>query len=84
MIEQIQLFFCLLGSTGTFFASKALVKGTEMGAAFSTFVRQKGFVAILLFMTFYRFGEVMVVRMAPLFLKDAAEKGGLAMSDKEI
>lgn len=84
VIEQIQLFFCLLGSTGTFFASKALVKGTEMGAAFSTFVRQKGFVAILLFMTFYRFGEVMVVRMAPLFLKDAAEKGGLAMSDKEI
>ena len=84
VVEQIQFFFCLLGAIGTFFASRALVRGTEMGNAFGTFVRQKGFVAILLFMTFYRFGEVMVVRMAPLFLKDAAEKGGLAMSDKEL
>ena len=84
VIEQIQFFFCLLGAVGTYFSSRALVRGTEMGAAFSTFVRQKGFFAILLFMTFYRFGEVMVVRMAPLFLKDAAEKGGLAMSDKEL
>lgn len=84
VIEQIQLTFCLLGAIGTFFASRALLRGTEMAAAFGTFVRQRGIVAILFFMTFYRFGEVMVVRMAPLFLKDAAEKGGLAMSDKEI
>lgn len=84
VVEQIQLFFCSVGAVGTYFASRALVRGTEMGTAFSTFVRQKGFVAILLFMTFYRFGEVMVVRMAPLFLKDSVEKGGLAMSDKEL
>ena len=36
VIEQIQFFFCLLGAVGTYFSSRALVRGTEMGAAFST------------------------------------------------
>lgn len=55
-----------------------------MGEAFSSFIRQPGFVAILAFLTLYRLGEAMVVKMAALFLKDDFTKGGLAMPNEKV
>jgi MFS family permease len=54
--------------------------GTAMAEAFSSYVRQHGFMGILAFVLFYRFGEAMVTRVLPLFLKDPVEKGGLGLS----
>jgi PAT family beta-lactamase induction signal transducer AmpG len=53
-----------------------------MAQAFSSYVSQRGFIGILAFVLFYRFGEAMVTRVLPLFLKDSVEKGGLAISGK--
>lgn len=60
------------------------IKGTSMGEAFLSFVRQQGFWAIFGFILFYRFGEAMVSKMSPLFLKDAVESGGLAVANDRL
>ena len=52
-----------------------------MAEAFASFVRNRGITAILAFILFYRFGEAMVVKMAPLFMKDSPLKGGLGIGD---
>lgn len=77
--ELIQLPLCLIAFLLTANAVRRLLKGTPMGEAFATFFTQRGIFAILSFMVFYRFGEAMVAKMAPLFLKDTIEKGGLAV-----
>ncbi|GIW75684.1 MAG: hypothetical protein KatS3mg104_0747 [Phycisphaerae bacterium] len=60
------------------------LQGTEMGTAFSSFVHQSGFFAILGFIVFYRFGEAMISKMSPLFYRDSIEKGGLGISTEVI
>lgn len=62
------------------FAARVQLRGTAMAEAFGSYVGQRGFWGILLFVLFYRFGEAMVTRTLPLFLKDGAEKGGLGIS----
>jgi PAT family beta-lactamase induction signal transducer AmpG len=65
-----------------FAAARRQLRGTAMAEAFGSYVRQRGFMGILAFVMFYRFGEAMVTRVLPLFLKDPIEKGGLAISTK--
>lgn len=60
------------------------MKGSAMGRAFSTFILQPSFPAILAFVVFYRFGEAMVSKMSPLFLKDDIAKGGLGFDNIAI
>lgn len=62
------------------FGARFQLSGTAMAEAFGSYVRQRGFMGILAFVLFYRFGEAMVTRVLPLFLKDPVEKGGLGLS----
>ena len=55
-----------------------------MGEAFGSFFRQSGVVTILLFMLFYRFGEAMVAKMSPLFLKDLPSAGGIGLDNEKL
>ncbi|HVT14289.1 MAG TPA: hypothetical protein VHE55_18645 [Fimbriimonadaceae bacterium] len=64
-------------------ARRTIVK-TPMGEAFASFVRQPGIVPIFFFILFYRFGEAMVSKMSPLFLKDAVANGGLAIANDQL
>ena len=82
--ELIQLTLCGIGSILCFLWARALIRGTEMGETFGSFFRQQGIVAILGFMLFYRFGEAMVVKMAPLFLKDSPAVGGLGIGNTQL
>ncbi len=66
-----------------FLAYRSL-RGTEMGAAFATFVSQSRFAAVLGFIVFYRFGEAMISKMSPLFYRDPVEKGGLGINTETI
>ena len=52
--------------------------------AFTSFIRQRGILAILAFILFYRFGEAMVSMITPLFLRDAVAVGGLGLSVAEV
>jgi PAT family beta-lactamase induction signal transducer AmpG len=60
------------------------LSGTAMATAFVTFVRQDRFWAIMAFIMFYRFGEAMVTRVLPLFLKDPITVGGLGVSTRDV
>lgn len=66
------------------FLIRAVVAGTPMGDAFSTFFRQRGFWAILSFVIFYRFGDAMIFVMAPLFFLDPADKGGMGITLEQL
>jgi PAT family beta-lactamase induction signal transducer AmpG len=52
--------------------------------AFGTFFRQRRIWAILAFILFYRFGEALIGKMSPLFLKDPISKGGLELRTEDI
>ncbi|MBS1718074.1 MAG: hypothetical protein JSS72_10140 [Armatimonadetes bacterium] len=83
-LEYIQLAACLII---TVFAGRLLarrLRGTELADSFGSFLSQRSLIGIMLFLTFYRFGEAMVMKMAPLFLKDTVAAGGLALSDKLV
>jgi PAT family beta-lactamase induction signal transducer AmpG len=56
------------------------VRGTVMGDAFVSYIRQPGFGAILAFIVFYRFGESMIFAMNKLFFQDTRIKGGMEIS----
>jgi hypothetical protein len=60
------------------------VRGTAMGDAFVTYVRQRGFPAILSFIIFYRFGEAMVFAAAGWFILGDPQQGGLGLSVKQL
>jgi PAT family beta-lactamase induction signal transducer AmpG len=81
LAECIQLLLCGVGAILTLLFCRRQLAHTQMGDAFGSFVRQKGIVAIFAFILFYRFGEAMVMKMAPLFLKDAPGKGGLGIGN---
>ncbi|HWB54548.1 MAG TPA: hypothetical protein VG722_10160, partial [Tepidisphaeraceae bacterium] len=73
---------------GIFIISSLLIRknlrGTVMATAFISFASQRRFWAIFLFIMFYRFGEAMVTRVLPLFLKDPISHGGLAVSTEDV
>ncbi|MEQ1934975.1 MAG: hypothetical protein ABL962_14040, partial [Fimbriimonadaceae bacterium] len=60
------------------------IRGSEVGNALGSFVRQSGFPAILFFILFYRFGEAVINKISPLFLKDSLDEGGLAISNEQF
>lgn len=82
--ELVQLVMCGAVFVFAFLLARASIRGTQMAAAFGSYFRQTGILAILAFLMFYRFGEAMVSKMSPLFLKDAIEKGGLGLSTELV
>jgi PAT family beta-lactamase induction signal transducer AmpG len=63
---------------------KRVMSGSVIGKSFSTFVLQKGFIAIFAFILLYRFAEGLVVKMVPLFLANEPEEGGMGMSTEAV
>ncbi len=84
MAEVGQAAICGAIFTILWFAVKRNVIGTPMGDAFGSFFKQSGIIAILSFLLFYRFGEVMVSKMSPLFLKDSPSNGGLGIPNEVL
>lgn len=63
---------------------RSLVRGTPMGDAFVSYVRQPGFGAILSFVVFYRFGEAMIFAMSALFIRADRAAGGMGVSLEQL
>lgn len=82
--EMVQWEVCLAVVGFALRAARQKLRGTQMAEALTTFVRQPGFPAIFFFILTYRFGEAMVVKMSPLFLKDSLEHGGLAIDNAQL
>ncbi len=53
-------------------------------AVFTSYFRQSSIAAIVAFIILYRFGEAMLLKIAPLFLLDKKEFGGLALSTLDV
>lgn len=51
---------------------------------FAKFLKKKEIVTILAFLLLYRFAESQLVKIAPVFLLDATEKGGLGLSTATV
>ncbi|MDE2427881.1 MAG: MFS transporter [Burkholderiales bacterium] len=51
---------------------------------FGKFLRKKKIIMTLAFLLLYRFGEAQLVKMAPLFLLDGVDKGGLGLSTQSV
>lgn len=58
--------------------------GDSFLAVFRSYIRQPRICAVLAFILLYRLGEAMLVKMAPLFLLEPAERGGLGLSTESI
>lgn len=84
MVEVIQFGVCAAVVVLAINAFRNSIRGSEMGEALRSFIQQPGFGAIFFFILFYRFGEALVGKITPLFLKDAADKGGLAIANEQI
>lgn len=57
---------------------------TEFFKTFGSFFRKPKIVALLLFLTLYRFGEAQLVKMVTPFLLDAREVGGLGLTIGQV
>jgi MFS transporter, PAT family, beta-lactamase induction signal transducer AmpG len=84
MVEVAQLGLCLGLVFGGLQVARAKFPGSEMAAAMGSFVKQPGFWAIFVFILFYRFPEVLVGRLTPLFLKSSLADGGLAVNNEQL
>lgn len=84
MTEVAQLIVAGAIAMGSFLAARRLIRGHTMGQALGSFFSQDRIAAILFFILFYRFGEAMVGKITPLFLKDAVDKGGLAIANEQL
>jgi len=82
--EWVQLTVCGITALTLLGSARGLIKGSPMGDAFGSFFRQPGIAAVLAFLMFYRFGEAMVMKMSPLFMKDTAAAGGLALGTDTV
>ncbi len=60
------------------------VRGTVMGDAFASYMRQPGFGAILAFIIFYRFGESMIFSMNKLFFLAHRDAGGMGLTLEKL
>ncbi len=58
--------------------------GIPFLTAFKAYFKQDGIVPIIAYISLYRLGEAMLVKMAPPFLRDKAEVGGLALSTETV
>ena len=51
---------------------------------FAKFLKKKEIITVLAFLLLYRFAESQLVKIAPVFLLDATEKGGLGLSTATV
>jgi len=81
LVQQfVKLGVCVVALPLIWILIRSQVRGTAMGDAFVSYIRQPGFPAILAFIVFYRFGEAMVFAMAKLFIIGKWEEGGMGVS----
>ncbi len=84
LAEQVQLGLCTAVVILAFLGARWLLRGSTMAETFTSFVKQPRIGWIFAFILFYRFGEAMVSKMSPLFLKDAFIAGGLGISNEQL
>lgn len=84
MAEMVQLVVCASIAAVLFAVARRSIRGSAMGTAFGSFFRQSSIGPILAFLVLYRFGEAMIVRISPLFLKDAVAVGGLGLGTEQV
>ena len=65
-------------------ADAGVKPSSPFAGAFSTYFKQDGIIAILLFIVFYRFGEALLIKMIPPFLLDKHEAGGLGLATSQV
>lgn len=82
--EIVQLVFAGALAVTFFALARRTIRGTAMGQTFGSFFQQPRVVSILAFLMFYRFGEAMIMKMSPLFLKDAPNAGGLGLATEQV
>lgn len=82
--EWLQLILCGVVVAGALVTAKRLIVRTPLGDALGSFFRQPKIGPIFCFILFYRFGEAMVSKMSPLFLKDSVINGGLAVPNEQL
>ena len=82
--ELVQLFVGGALAVAFFVLSRRSIRGSTMGTAFGSFFQQSGIVGVLAFLMLYRFGEAMIMRISPLFLKDPRTAGGLGMTTENV
>lgn len=58
-------------------------KFNELANVFLVFIKKKHILYYVFFIIMYRFAEGLAMKVAPLFLKDDIEKGGLALSNEQ-
>jgi PAT family beta-lactamase induction signal transducer AmpG len=63
---------------------KQNIPGTNFTRAFKTYFTQGKIGWIITYVLIFRLGDALMLKMAPPFLMDTAEKGGLAISTAEI
>lgn len=66
----------------------AKIEGGNVGktfvAIFKKFVQKPGIATVFAFLLLYRFAESQLVKIAPVFLLDGKEKGGLGLSTADV
>ncbi len=58
--------------------------GKTFVAIFAKFLKKKEIVTVLAFLMCYRFAEAQLVKIAPVFLLDKMDKGGLGLSTENV
>lgn len=69
---------------GAVASTRQMFRKIGMGPSARSYFNQNKIVAILGFVLFYRFGEVMIGKMSSPFLLDPVEKGGLAVGNQAV
>lgn len=59
-------------------------RGPDFWRAISTYFQQPGIIAIVAYILIFRFGDALMLKQAPNFLLDPADKGGLALTVSDI
>lgn len=82
--EMVQLVLSVALAAVSFHYARRSIRGSAMGTAFGSFFQQSGIVPVMAFLMLYRFGEAMIVKISPLFLKDAHAVGGLGLGTEQV
>ncbi len=82
--EMVQFLLSAALAAAFFLAARRSIRGSAMGNAFGSFFRQSSIAPILAFLVFYRFGEAMIGKISPLFLKDSVAAGGLGFGTEQV
>ena len=82
--EIVQLILAGILTVVFFVLARRSIRGSAMGTAFTSFFQQSSIPAIFAFLMLYRFGEAMILRMSPLFLKDVPAAGGLGLGNEQV